>query len=74
MLAKYVTDHKIELDELMRNIFSHWNKIGALDVNQETSNKMQITFLTSIIRIWLTTSGMPKPTQKQVLQQLLKNL
>jgi hypothetical protein len=73
-LAKYVTDHKTELDEVMQKFFEHWNAVGQLNSNEQTSNKMQVTWLISMIRIMLNTSGMPKPTQKDVLNRLLKSL
>jgi hypothetical protein len=73
-VAKYVLAHQNELDKIMRDIFEHWNKIGQIDKNEEVSNKMQVIFLLSVIRVWLTTSGMPKETQKKVLQELINSL
>jgi len=73
-VAKYVLAHQNELDKIMKDIFYHWNKIGQIDKNEEVSNKMQVIYLISMVRIWLTTSGMDKLTQKKVLQGLLESL
>ena len=58
----------------MLKVFAQWNEIGKLGIDDEESNKMQVTFLISIMRIWLTKSGMPKDVQRANLQALLKNL
>lgn len=73
-VAKYVLAHQNELDKIMKEIFVHWNKIGQLDKNEEVSNKMQIIFLVSVIRVWLTTAGIPKADQKKLLIQLNDSL
>jgi len=73
-IATYVNEHKAELDQIMKQIFEHWNKIGQLDPDEKKSNHMQEIFLSSMIRIWLTTAGMPKEHQKVILEQLIKTL
>ena len=73
-LGKYVKEHTLDLDEIMLKVFAQWNEIGKLGIDDEESNKMQVTFLISIMRIWLTKSGMPKDVQRANLQALLKNL
>jgi hypothetical protein len=73
-VAKYVLAHQNELDAIMREVFNHWNKVGKMDSKEEVSNKMQQIFLIGVIRVWLTTSGMPKDVQKQVLLSLSESL
>lgn len=73
-VAAYVTEHKEELDSIMVQIFGHWNLIGKLDPDEKKSNHMQEIFLSAMIRIWLTTAGMPKAHQKVILEQLVKTL
>ena len=73
-VANYVKKHEKELDKVMRDIFTHWNAIGKLNKDVKVSNKMQQIYLVSMIRIWLTTSGMPKADQKKILQGLLESL
>lgn len=73
-VKSYVKKNKLEIDKIMVSIFDHWNRIGKLSVDEESSNKMQITFLISIVRVWIKSSGMPLETQKQVLKKLIESL
>ena len=73
-VAQYVKGHEKEIDEIMRDVFKHWNAIGKLAHDEKISNKMQEIYLISVIRIWLTTAGMPKADQKRVLQELNNSL
>ena len=73
-VKNYVSKHKAEIDRLMVEYFEHWNKVGQIDKDVAKSNKMQVIFLVSIIRTMLTTSGMPKDIQKNVLKELLAGL
>ena len=73
-VAGYVKKHEKEIDVWIRSFFEHYNKIGQLNKDVNVSNKMQQIYLISIIRILLTTSGMPKCDQKKVLQELMESL
>lgn len=70
----YIQKHQQEVDKIMQDIFLHWNAIGKLSENEEQSNFMQLTFLVSIIKIWVKTSGMPRELQKEVMQKLVDSL
>jgi len=70
----YIQKHNHEVDKIMQDIFSHWNAIGKLSEDEEKSNFMQLTFLVSIIKIWVKTSGMPRELQKEVMQKLVDSL
>ncbi len=73
-VKSYVKKNKNDLDKIMKDIFGHWNKIGKLSKDEKSSNKMQIIFLISIVRVWVKSSGMPKKTQKEVLKKLIESL
>lgn len=73
-VANYVKRHDKEIDGWIRSFFDHWNKIGQLNKDVNISNKMQIIYLVSIIKILFEKSGMPKCDQKKVLQGLLESL
>lgn len=73
-VANYVKSHEHELDQIMQDVFKHWNAIGKLAHDEEVSNKMQIIFLVSVIRVWLTTAGIPKADQKKLLIELTNSL
>jgi len=73
-VANYVKSHNKELDQIMQDIFKHWNAIGKLAHDEKIQNKMQEIYLISVIRIWLTTAGIPKSDQKRILQELNNSL
>ena len=73
-VAGYVKKHEKEIDVWIRSFFEHYNKIGPLNRDVNVSNKMQQIYLVSVVRILLTTSGMPKSDQKKVLQGLIDSL
>ena len=74
ILTNYVTANKDQLDKIVKSFFVEWNKIGKLSDDVAVSNRMQVNWLISMIKIILNTSGMPKSVQRGTLEQLMKNL